>query len=31
MSAANDKKGIAKQDRISGNESDKFVRKYFIL
>ena len=31
MSAANEEKGIAQQDRISGNESDKFVRKYFIL
>ena len=30
MSAANEKKGIAKQDRISGNKSDKFVLQYLI-
>ena len=30
MNAANDKKGIAKQDRISGNESDKFVFQSLI-
>lgn len=31
MSAANEEKGIAQQDRISGNKSDKLVRNYFIL
>ena len=30
MSAANEKKGLAKQDRISGNKSDKFVFQSLI-
>lgn len=30
MSAANEKKGLAKQDRISGNKSHKFVFQYLV-